>query len=86
MCVKCRKLPDTMDHFAVSEEYETKIEPDQRDIYLDNVLRQKEIGNRIEKKILVRRSIIKKQEDGQASTDSGSSCSHLVQTVNEFLD
>ena len=77
MCVKCRKVPETMDHFAVCKEYDTEIEPNWRDIYLDNVVRQKEIGNRIEKRMVVRQSIIKKQEDGQASTDSGSSCSNL---------
>ena len=77
MCVKCRKVPETMDHFAVCKEYDTEIEPNWRDIYLDNVVRQKEIGNRIEKMMLIRQSIIKKQEDGQASTDSGSSCSNL---------
>ena len=77
MCVKCGKVPETMDHFSVCESYDTEIEPNWREIYLDNVSRQKEIGRRIEKRILVRESIMKKQEDGQASTDSGSSCSNL---------
>ena len=77
MCVKCGKVPETMDHFSLCEAYDTEVEPNWREIYLDNVSRQKEIGRRIEKRIIVRQSIMKKQEDGQASTDSGSSCSNL---------
>ena len=77
MCVKCLNFPETMDHFATCDEYGTEIEPFWRDIYLDNVIRQKEIGKRIEKRFVVRQSITKKEEDGQASPDSGSSCSNL---------
>ena len=66
-----------MDHFSVCEAYDTEIEPNWRKIYFDNVCRQKEIGRRIEKRILVRQRIIEKQEDGQASADSGSSCFNL---------
>ena len=78
MCIKCHKFQETMDHFATCAEYDTEIEPNWRDIKKNDIKRQKEIGNIIQKRIAIRESILKKIEDGQASSSSGSTCSNLL--------
>ena len=77
MSVKCQKFQETMDHFATFAEYETEMEPNWRDIKKNNMKRQKEIGNKFHKRIAIRESILKKIEDGQASSSSGSTCSNV---------
>ena len=77
LCIKCQKYQETMDHFATCVEYDTEIEPNWRDIKLNDIIRQKEIGKIIEKRVDIRESIIKKLEDGQASSTSGSTCSNV---------
>ena len=77
MCVKCQKFQETMDHFATCTEYETEMEPNWRDIKKNDMKRQKEIGNKIHKRIAIRESILKKIEDGQASLTPGSTCSNV---------
>ena len=77
MCIKCHKFHETMDHFATCAEYAIESEPNWRDIKKNNMKRQKEIGNKIHKRIAIRESILKKIEDGQASSSSGSTCSNV---------
>ena len=64
-----------MSHFSTCPEYETKEENNWEDIYINNPVRQKEIGLTIQSRIKIRLKTIQKQEDGQASADSGSTCS-----------
>ena len=74
-CVKCEKFPETMTHFATCLEYKTEEEKHWEDIFINNPVRQKEIGMIIQKRMEIRKEIVQKQEDGQASTNSGSTCS-----------
>ena len=47
--VKCQKFQETMDHFATCAEYETETEPNWREIKLNDINRQEEIGIIIQK-------------------------------------
>ena len=78
LCVKCQKFRETIDHFATCVEYETETEANWRDVKLNNINRQEEIGIIIQKRMLIRDRLIEKKEDGQASTTSGSTCSNLL--------
>ena len=77
ICIKCSKFPETMDHFATCAEYEAEIELNWRDIKKNDINRHKEIGKIIQKRIAIRESTLKKIEDGQASSTSGSTCSNV---------
>ena len=75
ICVKCKKHEETINHFVSCPSYETDIENNWEDVNGDNFERQIEIARIVEKRIKVRQKILDKQEDGQASNHSGSSCS-----------
>ena len=64
-----------MTHFSTCKEYKTEEEKRWEDILVNNPVRQKEIGLIIQKRIHIREETVQKQEDGQASTNSGSTCS-----------
>ena len=74
-CVKCEKEIETMHHFATCEDYGVEKEHRWTDIDENNTVRQIEIAKVIEKRMKIRKFVIEKQEDGQASSNSGSSCS-----------
>ena len=67
-----------MDHFATCVEYETETVANWRDIKLNNINRQEEIGIIIQKRMVIRESVIEKKTYGQASTISGSTCSNSL--------
>ena len=50
LCEKCQKFQEFMDHFATCVEYETEIKANLRDVNLNNINRQEEIGIIIQKK------------------------------------
>ena len=64
-----------MHHFATCEDYGVEKENRWTDIDENNTVRQIEIAKVIEKRMKIRKFVIEKQEDGQASSNSGSSCS-----------
>ena len=76
LCIKCRKFQETMNHFATCVEYDTEIQHNWRDIKLNDIVRQKEMAIIIQKRVYIRERIIKKLEDGQASSTCGSTCSN----------
>ena len=61
LCFKCQKFPETMDHFATCLEYETETVANWRDIKLNNINRQEEIGIIIQKRMVIRESVIEKK-------------------------
>ena len=66
-----------MNHFATCIEYETEIETNWRDLKLNQITRQKDIGKMIQKKEVLEKVVLKKLEDGQASSTSGFTCSNV---------
>ena len=78
LCVKCSIFAETMDHFVTCESYEENTEKNWREIFQDNVERQKEIGRFIEKRFNRRKVILEKQEAGQTLDPAPTLQLHLV--------
>ena len=72
LCVKCEIFSETMDHFVSCKSYQAKTEENWRDIFINDTERQFKIAETIEVRLKIRQEIIDKQEDGLASTDTGS--------------
>ena len=63
----CRKESETIEHFVKCVEYRDKLEIELKHIYGESMEEQIIIGMFIDKKHRKRESILKQQEDGQAS-------------------
>ena len=72
LCVHCKKIAETVEHFCKCYAYNSEKEEKQTDILIDNPERQFEIANIVEKRLNIRQSNLDKAEDGLASTDPGS--------------
>ena len=70
LCIKCSIFAETMDHFVSCVSYEKETETNWRDIFEDNIKRQKQIGRFVQKRYTLRQDIIDKQEAGQTSNQA----------------
>ena len=67
LCVKCETYSETMEHFVNCKAYGHETENSWKDIFEDNVSRQKEIGRFVKNRHKIRQEILDKKEVGQAS-------------------
>ena len=67
LCVKCELYAETMDHFVVCKAYGIETEKSWKDIFENNVERQKEIGRFIKQRHKRRQESIDEKEAGQTS-------------------
>ena len=65
--VKCEFYAETMDHFVVCKAYGIETEKYWKDVFENNVERQKEIGRFIKQRHKIRQETIDEKEAGQTS-------------------